>query len=350
MGGEKMSDNKVIPTAILFWGTRGGPVRQIKNLMLIADSIDQDFHWMISRNIRGLNSEATQAIEHIVETSLPKSKIGIVLNFFKKTLVINETIRYVQENKIERVFFLLPHPWDISLAKRLKKHSNVEIWRGVHDLERHHGDFWPFKRTIEKILKFADVHVAFSSHVASQLRNSEQRVVETTIYEPLEMTNSKAAAGSVLFVGRIRKYKGLELLKRAWPLVNFPSKTLTIAGEGTGIPLFKGESVKILNKWLSDFEIENLVNSHRLVILPYVEASQSGIIPLANSKGVPVVVTPIGGLPSQVIHGETGIISKSMTAYDLAEAIDSALSMEWNVQPENGACLKNFLLVLNEFD
>jgi glycosyltransferase involved in cell wall biosynthesis len=154
--------------------------------------------------------------------------------------------------------------------------------------------------------------------------------------------------GKVLFVGRIRKYKGLDFLKKAWPLVNHPNKSLTIAGVGRGVPFEQSQSIDIQNRWLTDEEIESLIDAHRLVVLPYIEASQSGIIPLAHSRGVPVVITPAGGLTGQVLHGVNGIISRSMNDYDFAEAIDTALLMEWNFEQRRDEPLKEFLDVLFE--
>ena len=56
-------------------------------------------------------------------------------------------------------------------------------------------------------------------------------------------------------------------------------------------------------------------------ILPYVEASQSGVAPLAFGRGRTVIATPVGGLPEQISDGETGLITETVSATALARSI-----------------------------
>ena len=79
--------------------------------------------------------------------------------------------------------------------------------------------------------------------------------------------------------------------------------------------------VSVVNKWVDEEEIARSLASADLVILPYIEASQSGVAAAALATGVPIVATPVGGLAEQVIDGETGAVAKSMTVQDLATAI-----------------------------
>ena len=67
-------------------------------------------------------------------------------------------------------------------------------------------------------------------------------------------------------------------------------------------------------------------------MLPYVEASQSGVIAIAHSLSTPVVVTPVGGLMEQVIEGPNGLISEKVTPESLASAIDAALATDWKLE------------------
>jgi glycosyltransferase involved in cell wall biosynthesis len=343
-----MMDLEAKRTAILFWGTRGGPIRQVNSIMMTAKSnnLENYLHWVISENAQGLNDALVNSLPHLIKTEMPKFKIAILLNFFKKRIEIRKAMDYFQRNHIERVFFLLPHPWDIALSRKIKKHTSIEVWRGIHDLDKHPGDFWPTKRAISQALKFLDVAVSFSSHTTERLRALGQIVLETELYEPPRPKALEPRPGSILFVGRIRKYKGLKLLNAAWPLISHPQKSLTIAGKGRGISFYQSDRIKIHNKWLTDREIEDLIDAHAVVVLPYLEASQSGVIPIATSRGVPVVVTPVGGLPSQIHDGVSGIVSKGLTETDLAIAIDSALQKKWDIPRRNDEPLKIFLLKL----
>jgi glycosyltransferase involved in cell wall biosynthesis len=118
-----------------------------------------------------------------------------------------------------------------------------------------------------------------------------------------------------LFFGRISKYKGLEYLIRAEPLISamVPEVRFVIAGVGEDIEPYRrmmtnAERFTILDEYISDEQRAELFRRASVVVLPYVEATQSGVIPVAYSFGKPVVATTVGGLPSQVDHGKTGFL------------------------------------------
>jgi glycosyltransferase involved in cell wall biosynthesis len=58
-----------------------------------------------------------------------------------------------------------------------------------------------------------------------------------------------------------------------------------------------------------------------VTILPYLEASQSGVAPISFKRGRPVIATAVGGLPEQVLHAKTRLIAESTSASGLAAAI-----------------------------
>jgi glycosyltransferase involved in cell wall biosynthesis len=64
----------------------------------------------------------------------------------------------------------------------------------------------------------------------------------------------------------------------------------------------------IYNEWISQEQCEELFARASVVALPYIEATQSGIVPTAYAYAKPVVATEVGGLPSQVDHGRTGFL------------------------------------------
>jgi glycosyltransferase involved in cell wall biosynthesis len=56
-------------------------------------------------------------------------------------------------------------------------------------------------------------------------------------------------------------------------------------------------------------------------VLPYTEASQSAVIPLAYAFGKPVVAAAVGSIPEVVDHGQDGLLVPPRDSDALAEAV-----------------------------
>jgi glycosyltransferase involved in cell wall biosynthesis len=73
-------------------------------------------------------------------------------------------------------------------------------------------------------------------------------------------------------------------------------------------------------EYVADQEVETWFMASDLVVLPYVSATQSGIVQIAWNYDLPVVTTRVGGLPEVVGDGETGFLVPPGDAAALAEA------------------------------
>ena len=62
------------------------------------------------------------------------------------------------------------------------------------------------------------------------------------------------------------------------------------------------------------------------VVLPYRDATQSGIPPLAYGFDCPVIATAVGGVPEYVVDGVTGFLVPPNDAQALADSIVSYLA------------------------
>jgi len=131
----------------------------------------------------------------------------------------------------------------------------------------------------------------------------------------------------ILFFGRIESYKGLEYLIGAEPLITreIPNTKIIIAGRGNFSKYRKliknTKSFEIYNEFIPDKQVAELFQKAKIVVLPYIEASQSGIIPIAYAFKKPVVVTNVGCIPEVVDDGVTGFIVPPRDVNALANAI-----------------------------
>lgn len=142
---------------------------------------------------------------------------------------------------------------------------------------------------------------------------------------------------TVLFFGNIRPYKGLGYLVAAFKQIALRDRgyRLIIAGEpkqqsmqywreiqqtieGSGV----GERVIQQIKYIADEETEIYFKAADVVVLPYTEVSQSGVLFLAYSFGLPVIATEVGSLRDDIIEGETGYTCRTCDATDLARALE----------------------------
>jgi len=135
----------------------------------------------------------------------------------------------------------------------------------------------------------------------------------------------------ILFFGYIRKYKGLHILIDAMPRVlqQMPMKLL-VAGEFYDDEENYRKQIKQLNLESSVFVFDNYIPNEEVglyysaadvVVLPYISATQSGIIQIAYNYDKPVITTNVGGLPEVVAEGKTGFIVSSEDTDALAQAI-----------------------------
>lgn len=115
----------------------------------------------------------------------------------------------------------------------------------------------------------------------------------------------------VLFFGRLDEYKGLEHLAGAVPLVReqLSDVEFIVAGAadkaGYYDQLFAGLGVDLRLRHQTAEEVGELFRWADLLVMPYVEASQSGVLHLALSFALPVVATPVGSVFDMVSHGES---------------------------------------------
>ncbi len=132
----------------------------------------------------------------------------------------------------------------------------------------------------------------------------------------------------VLLFGRIFAYKGLEHLVRAEARLKdcSPDLHFTIAGRGDDPWVYQplmGDPRRydILNRYIEDAEVAQLFLDTDIVVLPYTEASQSGVLNVAAAFGKPVIVTDVGELPSTVVSNGLGLVVPAGDGESLSRAI-----------------------------
>ena len=148
---------------------------------------------------------------------------------------------------------------------------------------------------------------------------------------------------TVLLFGRIFAYKGLEVLIRAEALLGdrIPGVKFVIAGRGDDPWMFRssmGDPTRydVRNRFIEDIEVAQLFLDADLVVLPYTEASQSGVLNVAAPFGKPLIVTDVGELRASVEGSRMGLVVPPNDPAQLAEAI-ARLADRPHLRAEMGA-------------
>lgn len=215
----------------------------------------------------------------------------------------------------------------------------------VHDPFLHSGENFMIDRFLRKIhFKLINNKILLNSNQREDFINyygEDSSKIFTSflsVYDYLRyyVSNSGAQDNSVtfnvLFFGRISPYKGIKYLLEGFvKIINekkYDDIRLTIAGSGDfdfDINLYKKYSqITILNEFIAPSNLADLISQSSVIVCPYTDATQSGVVMSAFAFRKPVIATNVGGLPEMVEDHKTGLIipSKSSTAiYDALSKI-----------------------------
>lgn len=231
------------------------------------------------------------------------------------------------------------------LCKCLKNTKILFVCHNVFPHER-----FPLDRFLIKItLKQGDCYIVQSGTDAKDLKSIIKNPVFRQAVHPtynafkiqnMSMEGARQELGIepdkkiLLFFGFIREYKGLKYLIQAMPEIVSKIKDveLLIVGDfaseedkNTYMELIRKcnvlENIKVYDGYIPDKEVEKFFAACNLVVLPYISATQSGIVQIAYGFEKTVVVTNVGGLPDVVTDGKTGYVVEPENTDALAEAI-----------------------------
>lgn len=139
----------------------------------------------------------------------------------------------------------------------------------------------------------------------------------------------------VLFFGNIAPYKGLEYLVEAMPTVieSLPECRLIIAGRPKGPASYwtaiqhrisiLGLSARTIQRieYVPDADTEAYFKAADVLVLPYTNVFQSGVLFLAYNFGLPVIASDIASLREDILEGETGFVCRPRDPNALAETL-----------------------------
>lgn len=138
--------------------------------------------------------------------------------------------------------------------------------------------------------------------------------------------------GTLLFFGRVKRYKGLSYLIEAVEILKSRQLPIRVVVAGTGpdlVPwrdrLIADPTYTVIEEYIPPNRVPELFRQANVVVLPYIDATQSGVAAFALGCGRPVVASDVGSLHEMVRHGENGLLVPPCDSKALADAMAAVL-------------------------
>lgn len=269
-----------------------------------------------------------------------KSMLDVLFGLPRAFKVARQVRELARKGKVDAVVASMGHPWQILIALGARL-GGAPYLASVHDVGRHLGE----KSAIASVVQFAEVCAAsgvlfysrYSFTVARESWFYRAQKCFLTTHGPLAETapaRKKLSADkdiTVGFLGRIEEYKGLPLALEAVKLLRLRGARVRLEIWGSGdesqvSDIQQLDFVDLHFGWIAEEELTRIVDRFDVIVLPYREASQSGVLMLAAPRGVPAVVSPVGALPEVVQASGAGVVADGVTPLGLANAIESVVS------------------------
>ena len=290
----------------------------------------------------GAEAMQSQPLRQAVNLPLPTYSTN--QEFLQRTLRIGTVLRpllaRLQATPPDVAIVTMTGYWDIFLMRRLRS-LGVPVVCLIHDAQSHPGDSSRLMVLLQReLVRLSRGVITLSHFVARQLEAQTSLVnkVHTTIplaaldFSDLDLPPTSLPSAStdqplrLLMAGRLKRYKGLDLFAAALRLVgddvNMIVRVVGGADDDNELNSLRAiPHVQFDLGWKSDREFIAHLDWADAAVLPYVEASQSGVVPLSFSRGRPVIATPVGGLPEQIQNDITGLVAEDTSPLAIAKAI-----------------------------
>lgn len=207
------------------------------------------------------------------------------------------------------------------------------------------------RRTVDAAITHGTVVADELRKVCPRLKNKIWSIAHGPLGAGVNMTTVLQPEGhKLLFFGRIHAYKGIgffvdaviALRDKGYPVVG------VVAGKGTDLETYRQRMIEsgcfeIINRYIGAKEIPELFLTSRIIVLPYTDATQSGVAAMALGFGRPVVASAVGSVPELVKDGINGLLVPPRDSEKLTQALESIIASDalWQKLASGALRLKN---------
>lgn len=276
------------------------------------------------------------------------SAIGYAGQLFAEPFLRRRTVRRLQSIEPDVAVCAMPALLDGRMMQALRQ-TGIPYAVVVHDATAHPGEALNFRMLGQsRLLRNAAALFALTAHVEDDLRRQgfgrNGQIIAKLWHPPIYFGDMKppfahGGRSRLLSFGRLLPYKGLDMLADA--LAAFGPELpfdVRICGSGPAshglLRLRSIPGVEVDQRWIPEAELRGLIEWSDALVLPYREASQSGVAAVAIGQGRLVVATNVGGLPEQ-LAGVANAVLCEPNAAAITEALKNLPRAGSLAPPEN---------------
>lgn len=239
---------------------------------------------------------------------------GLLLRLPRLPFEVAGLARQLTALRPDAAICAMPAALDLLMVAALRR-ARVPYAVVVHDADLHPGDVHALQMVLQRrLVARADAVVALSRHVGDRLLQQgvvQPRHLILSEHPPLPFgplpPPPRAHGGRLrlLCFGRLLPYKGLDLLAEAMATLGArDDMELRVVGNGPESAVLDQlrtlPGVQVENRWVPEEEVAAILAWSDALVLPYREASQSGVAAAALAARRFVVATRVGGIAEQL--------------------------------------------------
>ena len=272
------------------------------------------------------------------------SKSFGILNYYRKLF----TYLYRTDSKLVHIQWLRFDFLEGVLISGLMRLMGKKVVYTAHNIIPHDKQGTLVRSKFRLIYRAPDdimVHTSFiKKQIVSQFKISQDKihVIPHGVYkrrkndlltqeDARKQLHLRKDSTVLLFFGIIQAYKGFDTLSKSIELLHDNSNIeILVAGRvskeyqkefETLVGTIKGNHYTYLLRYITEEEVEHCFKAADVTVLPYKEASQSGVMFMSYTFGVPVIAPNLGGFPEDVLPQKTGYLFEANNTASLAAAI-----------------------------
>lgn len=276
-------------------------------------------------------------------------------NFFldapKRPGIAKGTFRFSKYKKLlhlvkkispDIIYFESLHAWSVGMLKHFCK--TIICFSSIHDVVPHGTGFNALGTKIltDFVYKKSAAIFLRSNFELNEFQAIKPRLANKAFVFPLTKTfpafHPYSGGRYALVFGRINRYKGSGYFRNI--VSQCPNVPFIFAGrfEDSALATELGNcpNVQIINRFISEKQLEELILGSFVCLAPYITATQSGVAVQCYALSRPIIAFSVGGLKDEVSNNVSGFLISPGDTKGFSEAINSMA--EADLDRKNNFC------------